>query len=87
MRGQAQIAALLMYFSVCNIHYFKPLFLRISNGIGCPAAAFCQIADAYAAVVYQVAVALVHTAPCVLLGGVDNFCRFALFERSTIKLL
>lgn len=62
----------------CGIDYFKPLFLGIADSISRAAAVLCQVTDTYATVVYQVTVAFVHTAFCVLLGRVYGFIRLGL---------
>ena len=50
----------------------------IVHRIGRPAVLFGEIADTHAAVIYQVAVASVHTAFGVLLGGIDHLIRQSL---------
>ena len=55
-----------------KIDDLQPLFSGIVDGIGCAAAVPCQVTDTYAAIIYQVSVAPIHTVRCVLLGCVDN---------------
>jgi len=45
-----------------GINYLKPLPLCVLSSVGGPATLLCQIADAYPAVIHQMAVALEHTA-------------------------
>lgn len=53
----------------------RPLLFSVVHRIGRPAALPAEVADTHAAVSHQIAVPLVHTAPCVLLGGIDHFVR------------
>lgn len=50
----------------------QTLLFSIVHCIGCPTIFFREVADTYTAVVYQMAIALEHTTPGVLLGGVDH---------------
>jgi hypothetical protein len=61
-----------------DIDYLQSLFLRILDGVSCPSARSIHIADTDTAVVYQMTVALIHTARCVLLGCINYFIRTAL---------
>lgn len=61
-----------------KIDDFQLLLFSIVYRIGRPAALPVEVTDTHAAVVHQMAVALVHTAPVVLLGGVDHFVRLGL---------
>ena len=56
----------------------QPLLFSVVHCIGCPAVLFGEIADTHAAVIHQVAVAFVHTAFGVLLGGVEHLIRQSL---------
>ena len=57
-------------FCVGNIDYFQPLLLCIPDSVSRFPAAFSQIADADAAIIHQMAVALVHTVSCVFLARI-----------------
>lgn len=59
-------------FCVGNIDYFQPLLLRIADSVSRSPATFSQIADADAAIIHQMAVALVHTVSCVFLARIDD---------------
>ena len=56
----------------------QPPLPGISDGVGRPAALPVEVADTHAAVVHQMAVALVHTASGVLPGHIDHFIRLGL---------
>lgn len=57
---------------VCQIEYPQSALPRVLDGIGRAARLLCEVADTDAAVVYHVAVALVHTAGKVMLREADH---------------
>lgn len=50
----------------------QPLLLRVAHGVGGAAGGLRQVAQAVAAVVHQMAVALLHAAVEIVVGGVDH---------------
>ena len=55
-----------------KVNNLQPFLFSIVHRIGRPAALPVEVADTHAAVVHQMAVALVHTARCILLGRIDH---------------
>ena len=58
---------------MCQIEYLQSALPRVLDGIGRAACLLGEVADTGAAVVYHVAVALVHTAVEIMLREADHF--------------
>lgn len=62
---------------LCKVEYLQASLSCVLNGIGRAACLLREVADTGAAMVYHVAVALVHTAPVVTLREADHFVGIA----------
>jgi len=65
-------------FDLSNINYYKSMLFCIFDSVGCSSTIFGLIAYTYAAVIYQMAVALEHTSSGVHLGSVHHLIRLGL---------
>ena len=61
------------FSALCDVDNLKPLLAGVVDRVGRTSARTGQVTNAYAAVVYQMAVSSVHTALRICFGHVDNF--------------